>query len=406
MPGRDSTGTVELGFAAGADDPRPRVVVVGGGVIGCAIARELAPAHRVLVLERNEIASGATARAAGEVTMTPSYTDEPAIAAHANEFFRDYDGTGAFEYVETPSIELVFPDREASARARVKRLRDDGVDVSFLDAASLEERWPRLDTTDYVGAVLHRDTGHLDPYTLTTTLQDDAADHGCRFMTGVTVTDVLVKGTPDTSRVTGVETDAGTVQADHVVMAAGWRTQTLLDDIIQLPVRPYRTQCLVLRPTIDLPPSFPMGWIPGEHVYFRPETNGDLLVGGWSFAEDEPERASRHADESFRDHVAELVPRLLRADESLRFVDGWAGIDGATPDTRPIIDIPSDGPGGLVVATGFHGRGVMTAPVAGTLVRCLITGEAPPFPRDQFVLSRFEERSPDFEFYSISAGGE
>jgi len=149
-----------------------------------------------------------------------------------------------------------------------------------------------------------------------------------------------------------------------------------------------------------------MGWIPGEHVYFRREENGDLLIGGWSFAEDDPAAASRDADEAFRDHVAALVPRFLRTEGDLRVVDGWAGIDGATPDTRPIIDAPNDAPAGVIVATGFHGRGVMTAPTAGALVRAHVTGEDPPVPAAPFRLSRFDIRSADFEFRSISAGGE
>lgn len=390
-----------LGPAESDPGDDPPVVIVGGGVIGCAAARELASDRRVLLLERDQIASGATALAAGEVTMEPSYTDHPAIADYATDFFRSYDGTGSFEYIETPSVELVTPDREEAARARVDRLRGDGVDVRFLEPSAVESRWPRIDASSFAGGVRFTDTGHLDPYTLATTLRSDAEARGARVETGVTVTDLLV----DDDRVTGVETNDGEVRAADVVVATGWRANELLDPLLELPIRPYRTQCLVLRPESSMPDSFPMGWIPGEHVYFRRETNGDLLVGGWSFAEDDPAAASESADEAFRDHVAGLVPRFLRTTEGLRVVDGWAGIDGATPDTRPIIDAPDEAPDGLVVATGFHGRGVMTAPVAGRLARCLVTGAESPFPTDPFSLSRFDSRSPDFEFMSISAGG-
>ena len=390
---------LELPESGSGDDPS--VVIVGGGVTGCAAARELAPDHRVLVLERDRIAGGATARAAGEVTMEPSYTDHPEIADYATDFFRAYDGTGSFEYVETPSVELVTPDREEAARARVDRLRSNGAEVAFLEASAIESRWPRLDASSFAGGVRFTETGHLDPYTLATTLQSDAERRGARFETGVTVTDLRADG----ERVTGVATDRGTVRADDVVVATGWRANELLEPLVRVPVRPYRTQCLVLRSESSLSDSFPMGWIPGEHVYFRREANGDLLVGGWSFAEDDPETASETADEAFRDHVAGLVPRFLRTNGPLRLVDGWAGVDAATPDTRPIIDAPDDAPDGLAVATGFHGRGVMTAPVTGRLVRCLVADEDPPFPSEPFSLSRFESRSPAFEFRSISAGG-
>ncbi|WP_096390460.1 NAD(P)/FAD-dependent oxidoreductase [Halopenitus persicus] len=391
----------------GTESDEPRVVVIGGGIIGCMVARELADTHRVLVLERDGIAQGATARAAGEITMVPSYPDYPSIATHGLDFFRAYDGTGAFEFAEIPSVELVTPEREETVRARVERQRGNGVDVAFLEAADARDRWPGIDMDEFVGVARYGGTGHVDPYTLATTVQSEATEAGARFETDVTVNGLVVDGAAGTgdAAIVGVGTDDhGTIECDHVVAAAGWRTRDLLADHLQLPIRPYRTQCLVLRPPEDLPSSFPMGWIPGEHVYFRPEANGDLLVGGWSFAEDDPDGASRSADEAFRDHVAALVPRFVDSPGPMRLVDGWAGVDGATPDTRPIIDAPDDAPDGLIVASGFHGRGIMTSPVAATLIRCLLEGSEPPFPREPFLLDRFDDRSADFEFFSISAG--
>lgn len=379
---------------------RADVAIVGGGVIGCAVARSLAPDRGVVVIERGDIAGGATGRAAGEVTMAPSYTDAPSVAVHANEFFRDYDGTGAFEYHETESLELVPPEREREARRRVDRLAADGVDVSFLEPRTVERRHPRFDLGTFAGAVRHGDTGFLDPYTLTTTLAADARQRGATIQTASTVSSIVVED----DAVRGIRTFDELFEASTVVVAAGWRTPELVADHVALPVRPYRTQCLVLEPGSPLDTDFPMGWVPGEHVYFRPERNGDLLVGGWSAAEDDPEGASRTADAEFREHAAALIPRFLHGFDDAGFVDGWAGIDGATPDTRPIIDAPADAPDGLVVATGFHGRGVMTAPVAATTVRSLLGGSDPPFPLSTFRLDRFDDRSRDFEFHSISAG--
>ncbi|WP_435176865.1 NAD(P)/FAD-dependent oxidoreductase [Halorussus sp. AFM4] len=390
------------GRRGGQDHPRGSydVIVVGGGVVGCAVARELAADREVLVVERGQIAGEATALAAGEITMSPSYTDEPEIADHANEFFRAYDGTGEFSFAERPSVELVPPDREGEARRRAERLADDGVAVEFLGPDEVERRHPRFDLSGFAGAVRHEDTGFVDPYTFAVTLKEGAEARGATVLTDTAVAGLRTDG----DRVVGVETEAGAFEAPRVVVAAGWRTERFLRDRLELPVRPYRTQCVVLDPGESLADDFPMGWVPGEHVYFRPERNGDLLVGGWSFAEDDPEAASDREDEAFRDHVADLVPGFLRAFDRARFVNGWAGVDGATPDTRPIVDAPAEGLDGLVVATGFHGRGVMTAPVAATAVRELVGGEPAPFPLSPFALDRFESRSRDFEFFSISAG--
>ncbi|UPV75413.1 FAD-binding oxidoreductase [Halorussus limi] len=391
LTSRDEVRPAEDGYDA---------IIVGGGVVGCAVARELAADRDVLLVERGQIAAGATALAAGEITMSPSYTDESAVADHANEFFREYDGTGEFSFTERPSFELVPPDREGEARRRVERLSDEGVRVAFLNADEAERRHPRFDLSAFAGAVRHEETGFVDPYTFAVTLAEDAEARGATVATDTEVTGLRTAG----GRVAGVETEAGDFDAPLVVVAAGWRTERFLREHVRLPVRPYRTQCVVLDPEAALGAEFPMGWVPGEHVYFRPERNGDLLVGGWSFAEDDPEAASEREDEAFRDHVADLVPSFLREFDRARFVNGWAGVDGATPDTRPIVDAPDDAPEGLVVATGFHGRGVMTAPVAASAVRELVGGAAAPFPLTPFALDRFESRSPDFEFFSISAG--
>lgn len=380
------------------------LAVVGGGVIGCATAAALAPDHDVLVVEKGQVAGEATALAAGEITITPSYNDYPEVAAHANGFFHEFDGTRQFEYEPRPSLELVRPGRGELAQRRVNRLQGDGIDVEFLNADAVSETAPRLRTEDIDGAIRYAETGFVDPYTFAVTLRQEAEAAGATFLTDTTVEGITIDGTGEDASITGFETEVGAVEAEQVLVAAGWRSPQFLDPHLEIPVQPYRTQCLVLDPGEPLDEAFPMGWIPGEHVYYRPELNGDLLVGGWSFAVDDPEGASGQADEEFREHVAGLLPRFFEGFDRAGYVDGWAGVDGATPDTRPIVDAPDAGPEGLLVAAGFHGRGVMTAPVAATLVRSFVTGEETALPEQVFALDRFESTSPDFEFTSISAG--
>ncbi|MEF8840904.1 MAG: FAD-binding oxidoreductase [Haloarculaceae archaeon] len=375
-----------------------RVAVVGAGVVGCAVARTLATDHDVVVLETGEVAGGATALAAGLVTMTPSYSDIPEVSDLANGIFRTYDGTRDFRYTERESVEPIPPGREGEARRRAERLAGDGVAVSFVESETVAERHPRLDTSGFVGAVVFEGTGWVDPYTFATTLKADAVDRGAEFRTGTAVGSVRTEN----GMVTGIDTDAGKVEADTVVAAAGWRTADLLSGVVELPVRPYRTQCIVVDPGEDAS-DLPIGWLPDDHVYWRPERDGGVLLGGWSFVEDDPGGASGDADEAFRQHVADLLPEIFSGMDDAVFVDGWAGIDGATPDTRPIVDAPADAPDGLVIATGFHGRGVMTAPVAARAVRSLLTGEKVGVPLSTFALDRFESRSREFEFVSISS---
>ena len=376
-----------------------RVAIIGAGVIGCAVARELAAEYDVAVFDKGQVAGEASALAAGEITMLSSYEDYPEIGWHAIDFFRRYDGTGNFTFTELPSIGLVRPEKEDEKRRYAERLASDGLPVSFLNAETASERYPTFDFSDHAGVIEYGVSGFVDPYTFAITLQNDARANGATVHTDTPVRDLVV----ESGEIVGLETANDTVDADYVVCAAGWRSRDFLIDHVPIPIRPYRTQCIVLEPEIPLPDGFPMGWYPGKHVYFRPEHNGDFLIGGWSFAEENPEDASGQADEAFRNHVAELVPQFLDGFDRAGYVDDWAGIDGATPDTRPILDAPADAPEGLVVATGFNGRGIMTAPVAATAVRSLITDGDAPFPMEPFSIDRFDTRSDDFEFISISA---
>jgi glycine/D-amino acid oxidase-like deaminating enzyme len=377
------------------------VLVVGGGVVGCAVARALAPDRDVRLVERDSIAAGATGRAAGEVTTRHAYADFPRVARHADAFFREYDGV---PFRERPSLELVAPDREGEARRRVDRLAADGTPVDFLPPEAVERRYSRLTLDEFAGAVRHGETGFLDPAALARSLAADAESRGATVETGVAVDSVLVAD----GRVRGAATADGDRRAETVIAAAGWRTEPLLRDTVQLPVRPYRTHCAVARPETPLDAAFPMGSVPDADVYFRPRPDGDLLVHGRPVALDpaatdaDGERSvAADADDAFRGDASTVLRRILQDGDGARVVDDWAGVDGATPDVRPIIAAPDEAPDGLVVATGFHGRGVMTAPAAAAAVRSLVTGESAPFSLDSFRLGRFDDRTTEFPLFGI-----
>lgn len=374
------------------------VVVVGAGVAGAVTARELAADHDVTVLEATGVAAEATGRSAGLIAPTLFFGDHPEVAHHANDFFREFDGTGQFELTERDRVDLATGAEVEEARATAEQRREAGFPVEFLDVEAVAERYPRFETGGFAGAVEYRDTGWVDPYSYALALVASARERGATVETGVEVTDPVVED----GRVTGVETDGGAVDADAVVVAAGWRTRELVADSLPLPVRPYRTQCVVLEPDEPLPEDFPLARVGAEHLYMRPEHNGDLLVGGGRDLLDDPETASTSADAEFRNAVAAQLPELVDGFERAGVVNGWAGVDGATPDAYPIVDAPAEAPEGLVVATGFNGLGVMLSPVVGPAVRQLVADEAAPFPLAPFALDRFETRSAEFPLHSTS----
>ncbi|AEN06744.1 FAD dependent oxidoreductase [halophilic archaeon DL31] len=374
------------------------VLVVGAGVAGCQVARELAADHDVTVLDKQGVASGATGLSAGIVAPTLFYAETPDVARYANRFFREFDGTAGFDFTHRNRLDFVTEGELDEHRERAERLADEGFPVRYLDAEEIPEEYPGFtpENSEFVGAVEFEDTGWVDPYSYANALATVAEERGATIETGVSVDSVTVGD----GAVTGVETDSGRYEADAVVLAACWRTQELLPGDVEIPIRPYRTQVLILEPDEPLGERFPLGRIGSEHLYFRPEHNGDLLIGGEHHLIDDPAAVSGDADESFKLDVAAFVPSLMTGFDNAGFVNGWAGVDAATPDTRPIID--TVGPDGLAVATGFNGLGVMASPVVGPTMRERLTGEAAPFTTEPFSLSRFDSLSPDFEYVSTS----
>lgn len=377
------------------------VLVVGGGVIGCAAARALAADADVLLLEKEQLASGATGAASGVVNLGKSLAAVGG-ARRALEFFRDYDGTNNFTFTGRPGVQLIGRPadihpryRSTDFQAMVDERASAGFDVAYHSTDELEDRFPgRFDLSRYVGAVEYRDTGWVDPHSLTLALKRDAERRGATVRTGTVVQNLLLED----GAVRGVETAAATIHARAVVIAAGWRTRELVGDYVRLPVRPFRYQTanLDVRPQVD--DDCPLGWDTCHNLYWRPEHNGELHVGGGTYFVDETTMHRRQVTERFRLRVAETIPRVLPG------FDGAAVAstavcptgDAATPDTLPIIDAPAELGGTGVVATGFHGHGIMGAPMAAAVIRSFVTGDPSPYATSAVSLDRFADRSTAF----------
>lgn len=370
------------------------VVIVGGGVGGCAAAYRLATDHEVAIVERGGIAGEASGLAAGLVAPTLFYAERPDVARHANAWFREFDGTAGFSFHRRPRVEFIQPDSEELARDRAAGLADDGFPVSYLEPDAVEREYPWFDASRFAGAVEYADTGWVDPYQYTVALQRAAEDRGADVFTNTPVVDLRAGEAGP-----AVELPERSLSAGHVVVAAGWRTRDVLAASVSLPVRPFRLQCAVLSHEEPLDDGFPLGRVAREDLYFRGELNGDLLVGGGEYLEDDPVPIASGAgiDDAFRRHVATTIPTVLPAFDRAEFVDGWAGVDAATPDTRPIVDSPAGLADEVVVATGFNGLGMVNSPVAAAAVRAHVTGESAPFPLAPFAVDRFDGADADFE---------
>lgn len=377
------------------------VAVVGAGVIGCIVARALAPDHDVLVVERDSIAAGASGLAGASAFASRFASDLPVVAGHINQWFHDYAHAGQIDLVRRWDYEPVFPEDAEEERERIALMAEQGYPVAYVEDEELVDQCPWIDLRDFDGAIRHDDYAWVDPIEYTTALAEDARAVGAEIRTGVEVTGI----TFEDGRVVGIETDCGTVTADTVVAAAGWRTPDLLPETVSVPLQPYITQGCEIEvdvnvedaPAFRIPVRSGAGTIYGEGhetLLLRPKANGNLRVAG---GHDAPDREDydyvdasdgTNAQGEFLEFVRRRVPELIPGTDNLRVVNDWAGTGGGlTPDTRPVIGAPGS-LDGLVVATGFR-AGFMQSPIAAHGVRSLVTGERCPFRLDSFALERF-----------------
>jgi glycine/D-amino acid oxidase-like deaminating enzyme len=373
------------------------VLVVGGGLAGVSAARELATDHDVGVLEADQIATGATGHASGLVTVVADWDGQPGAARYSIDFFREYDGTGAFTFDERPFVQLRTDPGLPGLREEAAGFRDRGFDVTATDADGLDDRYPGVfDLDDHTGAMIVAEAGWVDPYTYAMTLADDAADRGADVRTGVEGTGLVI----DDGRVRGVETPDGVVTADQVVVAAGWRTPDLAG--VDMPVRPFRYQTANLETGADVD-DYPIAWDQDSRLYWRAEHNGELHVGGGAYFVTDPGSVRSGTTEGFTRLFASTIPARLPAlrDAGIVSDDTCPTGDAATPDHLPIIDRPDEGPDDLIVATGLHGFGIMAGPAIGRAIRARVTGEDAPFPVAPFRLDRFDA-TPDWDFPYIA----
>ena len=359
-----------------------KVLVIGGGVIGCAIALALARRGvQALVLERGEARvelpgeTGASSWAAAGIVSAQIATRAdgplarlcvagralyPAFAATLREL------TGLdVELRAAGVLRPAFADSELRAFAAESAWQEPaGLRVERLDAAGVRALEPAL-SPEVVGALRFPDDPRVDPPSLLAALRAAIERAGAELRTGAGVRRILVSE----GRARGVElADGSTLAASAVVVAAGsWSS---LVDGAALPagsVEPARGQIVELA----VERQVLRGVVDGADVYLSPRDDGRILVGSTVELAGYRRGATAAAVRDLLAGAIRLVPELADA----TVTRAWAGFRPYTKDELPVIG-PAD-IDGLLVATGHFRNGVLLAPVTGEIIAALILGEAP-----------------------------
>jgi len=352
----------------------PDVIVVGGGVVGCSAAYFLArEGARVTLMERGDIAGGASGAAAGMLApICESQGEGPffELGLRSLEMFPALveelrERSGVDPQYEPCGILRVALDDEAAAdlRQQAARLADYGLD--WLDAGTVREREP-LVSSRLRGALWSPREGHVFSPFMTRAYASAALSLGAAVETGVTVVDLLREG----DRVVGVRTKDADRHAGHVVLAGGaWGGQPAGAGMPRLPIEPVRGQILSLQ--APQPGFATIIW--GEDAYLVPKRNGSLVVG----STEERVGFDCRVTAGGIAGLLEAAPRLVPSLADCTFQGAWAGLRPDTPDHLPLIG-PAPGLEGLTLAAGHYRNGVMLSPITGTLLAgSILRGEFP-----------------------------
>lgn len=346
------------------------VAIVGGGVVGCAIAFELArEGLEVVLLERGELASEASGAAAGMLLPFgeaegpgPFLRQGLASLALFPDLVREARERSGIdpEHVVCGALH-VAPDAEEAARLRERAalLGDRGAE--WLGAEELRSLEPRL-ARDLAGAVFARAEAHVRSPLLVRALAGAAVSLGARVETGTPVLALR----RDAERVAGVETPAGAVAAGTVVLCAGAWSPALAP--VALPIEPLRGQIV----SLDAPRPGLGAIVNAPGVYLVPKRDGSVVVGATSERVGFDPRVTADGVASLLASALRLAPGLAGAG----FRSAWAGLRPATPDGLPAIGW-APGHRGLLLAAGHHRNGVLLAPLTARLVADLLLGKAP-----------------------------
>lgn len=352
-------------------DRRPHVVVVGAGVVGCAIAYELARrGARVQVVDRRDIGAGATQASAGVLAPYIEAHDGPALlelAARSLDLYDEFvanvveDSGAAVQYVRSGTLEVALDEAGLAHLAEVERVcAGRGVEAELLDAAAAREAEPHL-TPGVSGGLRIGPHGFVGARDLTAALRSAAVAHEVSFHTAVAVTRVAADGEG-----VRVETAGETFVCDTAVLAAGsWSGRIEVDGADRLPVRPVRGQLLHLG--WPAPALGRVVWAPG--CYVVPWSDGSVLVGATVEEVGFDERATVAGIRSLIDATSKVMPAVREAS----FVTARVGLRPATPDRLPVIGRSAAIPG-LVYASGHFRYGVLLAPLTAALVADIVDG--------------------------------
>ena len=342
------------------------IVVIGGGVVGLAVAFHLAQkkAGTVALLERAPfLGTGSTGKCAGGVRQQFSTEANIRVSMESVSFLERFEEeTGApLDFQQNGYLFLYdTPELEEQFRKNVELQKSLGLDVKVLTPAEAKAIVPELEVGDLLGGTFCESDGLASPNDLVLGFAQGARAHGVQILLETEATGFEMEG----GRIRAVQTSRGPIETRTVVNAAGPHARIVAGWAdLDLPVFPVRRHIFTTRPLGFLSTRFPMV-VDTSGVYMHQESGG-MLMG--LADKDEPYGFNEEVNWEFLERIIEPAVHRIPALEQAEILTGWAGLYEDSPDHLAVLG-PVEAVPGLFLANGFSGHGLMHAPAAGRIV--------------------------------------
>jgi sarcosine oxidase subunit beta len=366
------------------------IVIVGGGIVGCATAFELArrKAGRVVLLEKEPLlGTGATAKCAGGIRAQFSSEINCRVSQLAERIFLDFENEigvpAAYERVGYLFC-LSREDDVASFRRQLAMWQELGLDARWLSPADIRAKVPLLAADDILGGTFCSTDGIADAGEYMIAYEKQARRFGVEIRTSAEVAAVHVSQ----GRVTGVTAGGRRMATGLVINCAGPYAASIGRMAgVAVPVVPTKRQIAKTAPLDWLPEDLPMIVDIASGLYMHRESGGMLM--GWA----DPATPPGYDISTDADYTDEIIMRALARMprlETAEIAHAWGGLYEVTPDHNAIMG-PAETCAGFWNCTGFSGHGFMHAPAAGRLVAEWIVDGVPSIDLSRLALERFQE---------------
>lgn len=366
---------------------RARVVIVGGGVIGTSIAYHLTKIgwQDVVLCERKQLTSGTTWHAAGLVGQLRPSINMTKLAKYTGELYRTLEAeTGqATGYRQCGSISMATNHErfeELKRSASMAKVFD--LPVNVVTPEEIKAMAPILEVGDLVGGIHIPSDGYANAVDITQALAKGARNGGAKIVENCKVTKIRHDGT----RITGVDTEHGPIDADYVVLAGGMWTRDLGANIgVAVPLHACEHYYVLFEGVAGIDPSLPV-LRDYDHCGYYKYDAGKLLVGAFEpnarpwgmdgisedFCFDEIAGSFEHFEPLLMDAM-KRVPAL----ESAGIQKFFCGPESFTPDVRYHIGAAPELQG-CFVAAGLNSIGLQSAGGVGKVMAEWIRDGKPP----------------------------